>query len=95
MYKNNLEAKMKIFHVKHDEETIKQGTKQEDCQKGRKFAAKLEKEELRKKGDKNKKLKIEQKRFVQNALFFAIWGMFSFTNFHKKERKRQLSEFLY
>ena len=49
MYKNNLEAKMKMFHVKHDEETIKQGTKQEDCQKGRKFAARLEKEELRKK----------------------------------------------
>ena len=52
-----------MFPVKHDEETIKQGTKQKDCRKGRKFCAKLEKEKLRKKGDQNKKLKIEQKRF--------------------------------
>ena len=81
MYKNNLEAKMKMCHVKHDEETIKQGTKQEDCQKGRKFAAKLEKEELRKKGDKNKKLKIEQKIFFQNALFFCYLGNVFFYKF--------------
>ena len=69
MYKNNLEAKMKMFPVKHDEETIKQGTKQEDCQKGKKVAAKLEKEELRKKGDQNKKLKID---FSEIHFFFAI-----------------------
>ena len=40
-----------MFPVKHDEETIKQETKQKDCRKGRKFSAKLEKEKLRKKGD--------------------------------------------